>query len=330
MPEMSAYDALVRIEACSLCNATDIKIIDRHFVTHIPVPLILGHESVGTVIETGERVRIFKPGQRVLRPGAFYGQAAHPNGEPAGFASAWGGLAQFGTVTDSDAWRKDHPDATPGGMWAKQQVIPEDIDPAEATALITLKETLYSSRAAGIGEGTWMAIVGTGPVARTFTFWAHWLGSPMVVVFGRRDRWCHDFLSLGANNYLAGNEPCRQDDSKVAGLGAFDLAIDAVGSSDALRDALALVRPGGMVGNYGVASEEDAQTADLRQARADGRIVTLPVKEEETHEELLQLVNSGDVVLEDWISHRLPLSEVKEGVRLVREKEAIKVVIEPD
>lgn len=324
MPTVGPYDALVRIEACSICNATDIKIIDRHFVSSIPVPLVLGHESVGTVVEVGAKVRNYQPGQRVLRPGARYSAAQSK------LASAWGGFAQFGLVTDAAAWCAEHPELSAPSAALKQQIVPEDIPPAEATALITLKETLFAARAAGLDRTTWTAIVGTGPVARSFTFWAHWLQVPFLVVFGRRARWCHDFLDLGANNYVAGDKPCREDEAKSLGLGAFDRVIDAVGSTEALHDALALVRADGLVGNYGVAAEDDREDELIRQARAAGKIVTLPVREEEVHEEVLELVRKGEVVLADWISHRLPLDEIAEGVRLVREKRALKVVIEMD
>jgi len=321
MPEMGPYQALVKIEACSLCNSTDAKIIARHFVSQIPVPLVLGHESVGMVVEVGAKVRAYRPGQRVLRPGAEY------DWERFHLASAWGGFAEYGLVTDLAAWQEDHPGQKPNGMWAKQQIIPHEIEPGEATAIITLKETLSAARAAGIGPQTWVAIVGTGPVARAFTFWARWLGAPQVVVFGRSERWCHDFLDLGANNYIAGDKPCREDEAKEVGLGAFDRAIEAVGSSEALEDALALIRPDGLVGNYGVAAEDDHPTSAIQAARAAGRIINLPVREEEVHDEVLALVAQGHVVLSRWISHRLPLERIHEGLALLRNKEAIKVVI---
>jgi len=322
MPEVGPYQALVKIEACSLCNSTDLKIIERHFVSQIPVPLILGHESVGTIVELGSKVRHYALGERVLRPGAEY-DYGH-----VGIASAWGGFAQYGLVTDLAAWCADHAGQKPNGMWAAQQVIPLTIPPAEATAIITLKETLFATRAAGVNRDTWVAIVGTGPVARAFTFWAHRLGARFLVVFGRSDRWCHDFLDLGANNYVAGDRACVEDESKMVGLRAFDLAIEAVGSSKALEDALALVRPGGLVANYGVAAENDAETETIRAARQVGRVINLPVHEEEVHGEFLELVARGQVHLGDWISHRLPLSEIHDGLRLLKEKQAIKVVID--
>jgi threonine dehydrogenase-like Zn-dependent dehydrogenase len=323
-PRPGPYEALVRIAACSLCNSTDVKLVDRYFMTTIPLPFILGHESVGTIIEVGAKVRHLAPGQQVLRPGAAYDTSVTP------IYSAWGGLAEYGLVADVAAWRADHPDEPlPNGMWPKQQIVPPEIPPAEATVLITLKEALFSARAAGIGPETWTAIVGTGPVARAFTFWARYLAAPFVVVFGRSERWCHDFLDLGANNYIAGELPCRMDEAKVAGLRAFDRVIEAVGSSAAVEDALALVRPDGLVGVYGVAAEGDrAESTAAQAARAAGRLITLPVREEEAHAEVLSLVAQGRVRLSDWISHRLPLSEVAHGLDLVRTKQATKVVIE--
>ena len=320
LPEMGPYDALVKIEACGICNSTDKKILDRKFVSSIPVPLVLGHESVGTVVEVGERVTRYQVGQRVLRPGAVY---------PAGgrYASAWGGFAEYGLVSDLEAWRADGREGNPAGMPTKQQIIPNDIDPAQATAIITLKEVLFATRAAGVDETTWTAVVGTGPVGRAFCFWAAKLGAPFVVVFGRRERYCQDFLALGANNYVYGGRPCLQDDAKQCGLGAFDRAIDAVGSSQSLEDALALLRPDGLVGNYGVAPEDDHESDTLTAARQAGRIVNLPVREEEVHQEVVDYVTRGEIDLADWTSHYLPLDEIGRGFELLANREATKVVI---
>jgi D-arabinose 1-dehydrogenase-like Zn-dependent alcohol dehydrogenase len=322
MPEMGPYQALARIEACGICNSTDVKIIDRHFVSRIPLPLVLGHESVGTIIEVGDRVQAYRPGQRVLRPGAEYDYGK------VGIASAWGGLAEYGVVTDLAAWQADHPGERPGGMWAKQQIVPQEIDPVGATAIITLKETLSSIRNAQVDGSSWVAVVGTGPVARAFTFWAHWLGVRFLVVFGRRERWCDDFLNLGANNYVYGEKPCSEDEAKVVGVRAFDRAIEAVGSRQALEDALALVRAEGWVANYGVSSEDDPPSDLVREAYAQGRIRSIAVCEEEVHDEVLGLIARGEITLADWAGERLPLDQVGEGIRLLRAKEALKVVIE--
>ena len=318
MPTVGPYDALVRIEACSICNSTDRKIVERKFVSSIPVPLVLGHESVGTIVQVGERVRRYKLGQRVLRPGAVYDYAK------VGVASAWGGLAQYGLVTDMAALLNDQPDHSINGMWPKQQVIPNDLDPAEATAIITLKETLFAIRAADVNHTTRTAIVGTGPVARSFIFWAHWLGVPYLAVLGRSERWRQECLNLGADRYMVPED--RSGENSL--WGTFDRVIDAVGSSEALESALALTSPTGLVGNYGVPEEDDSEGPLVREAREAGRIIQLPVREEDVHDEVLALTQSGTVVLSDWISHRLPLDQIQEGFALLARREAFKVVIE--
>ena len=320
MPEVGPYQALVRIEAASICNSTDIKIIDRHFVSSIPLPLVLGHESVGTIVQLGPGVRNYQVGQRVLRAGARYAPET-------GIASAWGAFAEYGLVTDSEAQYADHPQGSAVPRSA-QQVVPPDIPPAEATALINLKETLSAVRAAGVNDTTWTAIVGTGPVARGMCFRAHWLKAPFLVVVGRSERWCHDFLDLGANYYLAGEQPCCRDEVKSAGLHAFDCVIEAVGSQQALEDALDLVKPGGKVANYGVASEADPPTERVRAARAEGRIFDIDVREQDEQETVLTCVARGEINLSQWISHKLPFARIQEGLELVRSKQALKVVLE--
>jgi len=317
-PEPDPYQALVRIEACSICNSTDRKIIERHFVSKIPLPLVLGHESVGTVASLGERVRSYQVGQHVLRPGAAYPSEA-------GIASAWGGMAEYGLVTDAVAWQEDHPGEQPGGQWAAQQIVPPEIPPTEATALITLKETLSASRAAGVGSDTTCAVVGTGPVAQTFAFWARYLGAPFVAVYGRRALWAKTFLDLGVDAYVAGDEVWT--DAALSLPEQYDRVIEAVGSSDALESALALVAPGGLVGNYGVAPEDDVMPPAVREGYAAGSIVTLPVREQDVHNEVLQLVQAGRLELSDWVSHVMPLENIHDAFRLLAERQATKIVL---
>jgi len=317
-PEPGPYQALVRIEACSICNSTDRKIMERHFVSQIPLPLVLGHESVGPIVALGKKVRSFEIGQRVLRPGAAYPSEL-------GIASAWGGMAAYGLVTDLASWQEDHPGERPGGNWGAHQIVPSEIAPVEATALITLKETLSASRAAGIGPHTRCAIIGTGPVAQSFALWARHLGAPIVAVYGRRTAWAETFVRLGVDAYVVGDRIWPGSASALPER--YDRVIEAVGSSEALQRALALVAPDGQVGNYGVAPDNDVMPPIVQAAYTAGTLVNLPVREQDTHNEVLGLVRAGKIRLADWISHTMPLERVHEGFRLLAERKATKVVL---
>lgn len=59
-----AADAIVRVDAVTICG-TDLHII-KGDVPEVTPGRILGHEAVGTVVETGGDVRSVRPGDRVL------------------------------------------------------------------------------------------------------------------------------------------------------------------------------------------------------------------------------------------------------------------------
>jgi propanol-preferring alcohol dehydrogenase len=66
IPRPREYDVLIRVSACGVCR-TDLHIADGDLDAHL-LPLIPGHEIVGTVAETGLLARRFSVGQRVGVP----------------------------------------------------------------------------------------------------------------------------------------------------------------------------------------------------------------------------------------------------------------------
>jgi D-arabinose 1-dehydrogenase-like Zn-dependent alcohol dehydrogenase len=78
-PRLGDYDALVRVEACGICNSTDWKIIEGRFIKG-NFPILLGHESAGRVIKTGKKVVDLKEGDRVLRSRLYDKDISIPGG----------------------------------------------------------------------------------------------------------------------------------------------------------------------------------------------------------------------------------------------------------
>jgi alcohol dehydrogenase, propanol-preferring len=66
VPKPNPEQVLIRIHACAVCR-TDLHIVDGE-LTHPKLPLILGHQIVGTVEAVGERVKNFNVGKRVGVP----------------------------------------------------------------------------------------------------------------------------------------------------------------------------------------------------------------------------------------------------------------------
>lgn len=66
IPVCGDHDILIQVKACGVCR-TDLHILDNE-LTGARLPLIPGHEIVGVVAETGEKVISFSIGQRVGVP----------------------------------------------------------------------------------------------------------------------------------------------------------------------------------------------------------------------------------------------------------------------
>ncbi len=67
VPAPGAEQVLIRVSACGVCR-TDLHVVDGE-LKDPKLPLIPGHQIVGTVEETGERVERFAAGDRVGVPG---------------------------------------------------------------------------------------------------------------------------------------------------------------------------------------------------------------------------------------------------------------------
>lgn len=312
-PEPGPYEALVEVEACGICNSTDWKLLKGEFVSG-SYPILLGHESVGRVVELGSKVRSFHPGDLVLRTTLRDEHIPHPGGR-----SCWGGFAERAIVTDVWAEKGVEYNAFPH----PQQVVPPGIGSVHAVAMVTLKETLSCLENTDVQAGHSLAIVGTGPVAQALTRLARLLGIAPVVVFGRQAAWGELFAKLGAHDYAAGDD-APPEVRKILVGGGFDRVIEAVGSPSALSRCLHIAKVEGRVNTYGVTSASEPYAP---AQEADGRVFRSRVAEAEVHEKLCQWVEQGEIRLSDWITDVLPWIEHQRGLDLVKENTSCKVVL---
>lgn len=70
VPQPGPEQVLLRVHACGVCR-TDLHILDGE-LPDPKLPLIIGHEIVGTVVQTGARVRQFRVGDRIGVPWLGY------------------------------------------------------------------------------------------------------------------------------------------------------------------------------------------------------------------------------------------------------------------
>lgn len=75
LPKPNPEQVLIRVHACAVCR-TDLHIVDGE-LTEPKLPLVLGHQIVGTIEGIGERVKGFTIGQRVGVPWLGYTCGVH-------------------------------------------------------------------------------------------------------------------------------------------------------------------------------------------------------------------------------------------------------------
>jgi L-iditol 2-dehydrogenase len=165
VPRIGPNELLVRVAVCGVCP-TDIKKIQYGTV---PPPRIFGHETAGTIVRIGSRVRGFRIGDRValhhhvpcLRCHACrhhaYAQCEQykRTGITAGFEPAGGGYAEYVRVM---------PFVLPGVVR-----IPDRNSFLEGAMLEPVSTVLKAIRRLPLLRGDTVLVAGQGPIGLMFT-----------------------------------------------------------------------------------------------------------------------------------------------------------------
>lgn len=245
-PECGPLDAIVRPVALAPCTS------DIHTVWEGAIGerenMILGHEAVGEVVETGKLVKDFKAGDKVIIPAitpdwnsveAQRGFAMHSGGMLAGwkFSNFKDGVfGEFFNVNDAD------------GNLAK---LPEGMDPAAACMLSDMVPTgFHGAELAGIEFGDSVCVIGIGPVGLMSVAGTALRGASKIFAVGSRPKCIEAAKDYGADeiiNYKDG-DIAEQILDKTHGMGV-DKVIVAGGDGDTFIDAVKMLKPGGRIGN---------------------------------------------------------------------------------
>jgi len=322
-PQINEYQALVETLSCGICNGTDFKIIHGNFKGFDTYPAVLGHESVGRVVEVGSKVTSFKIGDLVLR-------SILEKVEAERYHSGWGSFAEYSVVGDYKAMERDGK-TDYFDIYLAQQIVPPELDANQATMLITLKEVLSGLERFGLAEKTSLLIHGAGPVGLSMVSHAKLKGAGPIVVSephaGRRER----AQRLGADVVLDPGQSDFSSKAKEVAPEGFDLVIDAVGINELMTESLKLVKFNGKVGIYGISAVTNTNL-DWEKAPYNWvlQFVQWPTFSDEAavHERVLDLVRTGAIDLADFVTHVVPLEDFQKGFDLVSSQEGVKVVVQ--
>ncbi|NEA22719.1 alcohol dehydrogenase catalytic domain-containing protein [Actinomadura bangladeshensis] len=327
-PEPGPGELKIRVRNCSTCG-TDVK-ISRFGHHHIVPPRVMGHEIAGEVVAAGAGAEGWAAGDRVQVI------AAIPDGT---CAECRRGRMTVCTAQESMGYHYDGAFAeymiVPAKVLAVDGVnrIPDGVSFAEASVAEPLACVLNGQELARVGEGDDVVVFGSGPVGCLHVRVARARGAARVFLVEVNAERLHQAAAIvKPDAAIDGSvtDVVEEVLARTGGRGA-DVAITAAASAAAQEQAQRLVAPGGRVSLFGGLPKDDpvisvdANRVHYRELSLVGANGSSPAH----NARALELIGSGQVPVEDLITHRLPLDALHDAMDLVTRGAAIKVTIEP-
>jgi alcohol dehydrogenase len=269
---------------------------------------VLGHEAVGTVVETGAAVSNLKKGDRVLVPAiTSCGRCAPCKRGMAAHCAGTGGIGWiFGHLIDgvqSEYARVPYAETS-------VHAVPEGVSDEQVLFLADILPTAYEVGVLNgmVTPGDVVAIVGAGPIGLAAILTARLYTPGRIVAIDLADSRLESAMRFGADTVINnGREDALARVMELTdGLGA-DVAFEAVGVPATFELATELIRPCGRVANIGV----HGKPVTLHLERLWVRDVTLTTGLVDTYTipRLLNLVASGRIDPTIFTTHRYALED---------------------
>jgi threonine dehydrogenase-like Zn-dependent dehydrogenase len=345
VPALQAGEVLLRLRASGVCGS-DLDIVEGMDPRAV-LPLIPGHEGIGEIVALGGGQEDI--GGEGLRAGDL---VAFNRGLTCGQCSYCTVRRQpelcaeretYGISTGGDAWRSgtDRPTRL-SGCYAEMIVLragteiiklPAGADPVGLVAATCSGATAaHAIELSDLAPGDTVVIIGPGPLGLYAAALAFDHGAAEVVMIGRRrDRRLELAEAMGcvavstAETALAERQALIADLTCGRGAGAV---VDCAGTAESIPEALDLVAPGRTVTLPGLAAPlPDFRLDPYLLARKQVRLQGVWTSNARHLAQALAVAQSRRYHLADIVSHVLPLAEANEGLRLLREKLAVKVVL---
>jgi threonine dehydrogenase-like Zn-dependent dehydrogenase len=314
-------DAIIRISATCVCGS-DLWPYRGIDASDQPTPM--GHEYCGIVEEVGSEVKHIKRGQFVV--GSFWSsdntcaicQAGyHSRCVHAEYVGAGGAQAPLLRVPLADGTLV----ATPG--LPSKEMLPSLLATSDV-----LGTGWFGAAAAAAAPGKTVVIVGDGAVGLSAALAAKQLGAERIILMSRHDDRQKLGLEFGATDIVTerGDEGVARIKELTSGLGAHS-TVEAVGTQEAMTQAIHSTRSGGHVGFVGVPHGMQVPGFDLFFSAVHLHGGPAPVRH--FLPELIDLVWREQIDPGKVFDLTLPLDQVAEGYRAMDERRAIKTLLRP-
>jgi threonine 3-dehydrogenase len=319
-PKVGHNDVLIEIGKTAICG-TDMHIYnwDPWARKTIPVPMAVGHEYSGRIVDMGSEVRGFKVGDRVSGEGHI--TCGHCRNCRAGRrhlcrntvgvgVNRPGAFAQYLAIPAENAFK-----------------LPDSITDEVASILDPFGNATHTALAFNmVGED--VLITGAGPIGIMAVAIARFVGARHVVVTDVNEYRLELAKKMGATRAINVQRESLEQTMKDLGMQeGFDVGLEMSGNAAAFRDMLRTMHHGGSVAILGIPPEETA--IDWNQVIFKGLTLKGIYGREmfETWYKMASLLQSG-LKLEPIITHHLPVREFAQAFNIMGSGKSGKVILD--
>lgn len=329
VPSIGPDEILVKVAVCGVCP-TDIKKIQYGTV---PPPRIFGHETAGTIVQTGANVRDFRAGERVALHHHVPCQACHEcrhgayaqcqqykrTGITAGFEPSGGGFAEYVRVMPFVF----------GGIVR----IPDGNTFLEGAMLEPVNTVLKAVQRLALLEGDTVLVIGVGPIGLMFTKLLA-LRKARVAACDLVPAKLDKARSFGAQWTFAGEvEQFASQLLDLTGGRGVDAVVVAVPVDRVVREAQRLVRPGGKVLLFAHTRRAAESPVDLTAVCVDEKDLIGSYSADITiQQEVARTVFAREFDVRELVTHEFPLARAEEAIQLAAHPQpgSLKVIVRSD
>lgn len=312
----------IKVADCGICG-TDIHILNGRWRCETPV--VLGHEWSGTVVESGARVKNFKPGDRVVASNpsktcghCHYCIAGNPFMCPERVSAGYMIDGAFAEYVCIDAIRCHH--------------LPDHVSFREAALGEPLAVAVHAAmERTAVHCGDLVVVSGPGCIGLLTLQVAKLEGARVVLAGLERDRSrleCGRLLGADFTVNVERENLIEIVRDLTGGFGA-DLVYECAGTAASLANCWEAVRKGGTLVPLGVHSlpiQTDFGKVMMKELTVVGSYGYVWTSWQRT----VRLMAEGKINADAVISHELPLEAFDLGFEATRAGKAIKVLLSPE
>jgi len=319
-PTVGPNDILIEIGKTAICG-TDMHIYhwDAWAQKTIPVPMAVGHEYVGRIVEMGSEVRGFSLGDRVSGEGHITcgycrncrAGRRHLCRNTVGVGvNRPGAFAQYLSIPAGNAFK-----------------LPDSIGDDIASILDPFGNATHTALAFNmVGED--VLITGAGPIGIMAAAIARFVGARHVVITDVNDYRLELARKMGASRAI--NVVRESLDQAMQDLGmqeGFDVGLEMSGNASAFREMLRTMHHGGSIAILGIPPSDTA--IDWNQVIFKGLTLKGIYGREmfETWYKMASLLQSG-LSLQPIITHHFPVEDYAQAFSTMGSGQSGKVILD--